>query len=79
MANEKLQMGGYTDSNGDLGRPVPSGHILVPGQIWRDGDAIRWKLAGHAKFRQPSRTMLTEFVALHQASSPNMILRFARD
>jgi len=79
MANEKLQMGGYTDSTGDLGRPVPSGHILVPGQIWRDGDAIRWKLAGHAKSRQPSRAMLTEFVALHQANSPEMILRFARE
>jgi hypothetical protein len=78
MANEKLQMAGYTDANGDLGRPVPSGHILVPGQIWLEGDAIRWKLAGHAKSRQPSRAMLTEFVALHQAN-PEMILRFARD
>jgi len=45
MANEKLQLAGYTDANGDLGRPVPSGHILVPGQIWLEGDAIRWKFA----------------------------------
>lgn len=77
--NEKLQMAGYTDINGDLGRPVPSGHILVPGQIWLEGDAIRWKLAGHAKFRQPSRAMLTDFVALHQATSAETILRFARE
>ncbi len=79
MAKEKLQLAGYTDANGDLGRPVPSGHIIVPGQIWLGEGAIHWKLAGHAKMREPSRTMLTEFVALHQAKSPEVILRFARE
>lgn len=79
MAREKLQIAGYSDANGDLGRPVPSGHVMVPGQIWLEVDAIRWKLAGHAKSREPSRAMLTEFVALHQAESPEGILRFARD
>jgi hypothetical protein len=79
MSHEKLQLAGFTDANGELGRPVPSGHVLVPGQIWLEGDSIRWKLAGHAKARQPSRAMLTDFVALHQATSPETILRFARD
>jgi hypothetical protein len=79
MAHKKLQLAGFTDANGDLGRPVPSGHVLVPGQIWIEGASIRWKLAGHLKARQPSREMLTDFVALHQATSPETILRFARE
>ncbi len=79
MAREKLQVAGYTDENGDLGRPVPSGHVMVPGQIWLEEEAIHWKLPGHAKSREPSRAMLTEFVALHQAKSSEVILRFARD
>ena len=53
--------------------------MLVPGQIWIEGASIRWKLAGHSKARQPSRAMLTDFVALHQATSPETILRFARE
>src|ERR1019366_7449547 len=78
MINEKLQLAGYTDANGNLGRPVPSGQILVPGQVRVEGDAIHWELAGHAKFREPSRSMLNEFIGLHQADSPEVILRFAR-
>jgi len=62
----------------ELGKPVPSGLILVPGQIRLEADSIRWELAGHAKVREPSRAMLNEFIALHQVDSPEVILRFAR-
>ena len=78
MVKKKAQLAGYADANGDLGKPVPSGLIIVPGQVWREGDAIHWKLEGHAKLREPSPAMLTEFVALHQADSTDAILRFAQ-
>lgn len=78
MVNKKLQLAGYTDANGDLGRPVPSGRIIVPGQVWVEGDSIRWKLWGHTKVREPSRAMLNEFLALHQANSSDAFLKFAR-
>jgi hypothetical protein len=39
MASEKLRMAGDTDANAISGG-LPSGHVLVPGRIRLDRDAI---------------------------------------
>ncbi len=77
MVDKKFQIPG--DANGNLGKRVPSGKILVPGQIWPEGDGSRWILAGHAKLREPSLTMLNEFLALHESTGHDSILKFEHE
>ena len=61
----------------ELGCPVSTGEILIPGQVWLDQDTLRWKLAGQSKQKVPGPAMLTEFASLY-ARSNHAILAFAR-
>ena len=75
MSKIDFQLAGFGDVNGHLGRPVPSGQILVPGEVRRDGDTIRWRLGKTPRFQTVSASMLNQFVRLTDADS---ILRFAK-
>jgi transposase-like protein len=70
------ELAGFVDQNGGLGRPVPSGQIIVPRKVWRQGDTIRWRMGPWPPHtREVSRSMLNQFVQLADAES---VLRFAR-
>ena len=73
----QAELGGLTDPEGNLGRPVPSGLVVVPGEIQLDGESIRWKYAGPARLQEISRTTLNEFIRLWRGDSQG-ILKFAR-
>jgi len=75
MSTIDLELAGFVDPNGKLGRPVPSGQIIVPGKVWLDGDAIRWRMGTTARLQEVSRSMLNQFVRLTDSES---ILRFAK-
>jgi DNA-directed RNA polymerase subunit RPC12/RpoP len=77
MSSVDWNLGGLTDINGNLGKPVPSGQVLVPGKIDLEGEAIRWELGGPARLQEVSRSTLNEFVKLWQSDSA-AILRFAK-
>jgi len=77
MSERDWDLGGLTDINGNLGKPVPSGQVLVPGKINLQGDAIRWELAGLARWQEVSRSTLNDFVKLWELDSA-AILRFAK-
>jgi hypothetical protein len=77
MSTRDWDLGGLTDINGNLGKPVPSGQVLVPGKIELDGEAIRWELAGPARWQEISRSTLNEFVKLWESDSAS-IMRFAK-
>ena len=70
-----LELAGFVDANGSLGRQVPSGQVIVPGQISLDGDKIRWRMGRATRLREVSRSMLNEFIRLTNAES---ILKFAK-
>lgn len=71
-----LELAGLVDDDGSLGRPVPSGKIIVPENVWLEGDAIRWEMGSGARLKTVSRNMLDEFVRL---SNANSVLRFAKN
>lgn len=71
-----LELAGFVDANGGLGRQVPSGQVIVPGQISLDGDKIRWRMGRGTRLREVSRSMLNQFVRLTDAES---ILKFAKN
>lgn len=71
-----FELGGLVDPNGHLGRPVPSGRIFVPAEVWREGDAIRWRRGEAPRLKEVSPSMLNQFVRL---TDPESILRFARN
>src|ERR1700693_5028753 len=73
MSSKTLEFAGYVDDQGSLGRPVPFAHIVVPEEVWRDGDAIRWR-RGTPRLQEISRNMLNQFVRLKDEES---VLRFA--
>jgi hypothetical protein len=75
MSEETFDLAGFSDDNGDLGRAVPSGQILVPGEVRLNGDSIRWRLGKNARFQEVSATMLSQFIEL---DNPESILRFAK-
>jgi hypothetical protein len=77
MSKQGLELGGMIDANGNLGKPVPSGHVLVPGRIELKGDSIQWEIAGPARPQEISPSTLNEFVKLWSGTSTE-ILRFAR-
>jgi len=66
----------FSDKNGHLGRPVPTGQIFVPEKIWLKDDSIRWRMGRKPRMREVSRTMLNQFIRLKDANS---VLRFARE
>jgi hypothetical protein len=71
-----LELAGFADVHGNLGRPVPSGQIIVPGHVWLEGDTIRWRMGKTVRLRVVSRSMLNHFVRLTDSES---ILRFAKN
>src|SRR3954451_1538406 len=75
MSFSILEFAGFVDASGSLGRPVPSGHIVVPGRVWREGDSIRWRMGKTARSLEVSKTMLNQFVRLTDSES---IMRFAK-
>src|ERR1700689_4340664 len=75
MSDIDLQLAGFAHPDGTLGRPVPSGKIIVPGEVWQDGDAIRWRKGETDRLQEVSRSMLNQFVRLTDSES---ILRFAK-
>lgn len=75
MSTKNLQLAGFVDANGGLGRAVPSGRIIVPGKIWMDGNTLRWRMGKTARLQEVSSNMLNQFVRLTDAES---ILRFAK-
>jgi transposase-like protein len=78
MSQGNWDLAGYTaPSDGSLGRPVPSGKIKVPANIWLDGDVLRWGLGGSDRDVEPSRATINDFLKLKDAS-PASILAFAQ-
>lgn len=77
---QDFDLAGYSDLEGRLGRPIPSGHVLIPGNIWLDGHELNWHLSPNVRFhprsRTPSPKLLNEFVKLWKA--PDRILPFAK-
>lgn len=74
-SNRKYGLAGFLDPNGKLGRPIPTGQILVPTKVWREGDKIRWR-GNTVRYREASPNMLTQFVRLSDAES---VLCFAKE
>jgi hypothetical protein len=68
-------LAGFPDENGNLGRPVPAGQIIVPQKIWLKDNCIHWKM-GSARIQEVSRSMLNQFIRLRDADS---VLRFASE
>ena len=75
MSSKNLQLAGFVDAYGNLGRLVPSGQIIVPGKVWLEGGAIRWRMGKTARLQEVSRSMINQFVRLTDSES---ILRFAK-
>ena len=75
MNSTSVQLAGFVDANGNLGRLVPSGQIVVPEKVWQEGDTIRWRMGKTARLQEVSRGMLNQFVRLTDAKS---ILQFAK-
>jgi hypothetical protein len=73
--NIDYDIAGFPDEDGNLGRPVPAGQIIVPKEVWLEDDCIHWKL-GNRQLRDVSRSMLNQFIRLSDADS---VLRFARE
>ena len=77
MSKEQWDLGGLTDKEGNLGRLVPSGHVIVPGKIDLVGDNLRWEWTSTTRSVEISRSTLNDFVRLWREDSA-AILKFAR-
>src|SRR5713101_4025142 len=80
MVNQSWDEAGFTDTQSRLGKPVPSGHVLVPGSIEIDGAVLSWKFEPGTEWKtyRPSGQLLNRFVRLWRLG-PEDILRFARE
>jgi hypothetical protein len=70
------ELAGLLDRNGNMGRQVPAGQIVVPEKIWLKDDCIRWRMGRRPRMREVSRSMLNQFIRLSDAHS---VLRFAHE
>ena len=77
MSDKGFELAGLTNDEGNLGRPVPHGHVFVPGTIELDGDTLRWKVTRNSKSVEISPSTLNEFVRLWRDDPPG-ILKFAK-
>lgn len=66
---------GFQDLNGDLGRPVPAGQVLVPEEVRLKDGYIHWRM-GSPERREVSRSMLNQFIRL---TDPDSVFRFAKE
>lgn len=73
------ELAGVTDLNGELDRPLKSGHVLwIPEEIELEGDEIVWRFLP-AKQRAPGHGLLGQFLELSHPDAPLAgFLRFAR-
>lgn len=76
-----FDLAGYSDLEGRLGKPIPPGHVLIPGKIWLDEhEFLNWHLGPDVRFPPrtctPSPKLLNDFAKLWQA--PGRILPFAQ-
>lgn len=69
-----MDLAGFPDEDGQLGRPVPEGKIFVPQEIWTKNECIHWRM-GRPRAREVSRSMLNQFVRVKDADAA---LSFAR-
>jgi len=76
MSGHDLELAGFADENGRLGRQVPSGYIRIPQKIWLQKDCICWRTGKEPRIREVSQSMLNQFLRLSDANS---ILEFARE
>src|SRR3954451_16378895 len=81
MAKATWELGNLVDPSRDAGRHVSTGTILVPGRVWLHGHVLRWTLSPGSREVRPTRSMLQEFVRLHElpnaASFSASVLKFA--
>src|SRR5262245_20140807 len=77
MSNIEFELAGMSDDEGNLGRNVPHGHVLVPGTIELAGDTLRWEYTEKNKFVELDPCTLNQFAALWCAE-PRGILKFAK-
>jgi hypothetical protein len=78
MGSEVLDLAGFRDEKtGNLSRPIPSSHILVPGNIRLDGETLVWEIGTHYRAVKPGPGILEGFLSL-QKVPPMAILRYAR-
>lgn len=75
------ELAGYTDSSGTISKPIPPGHLIIPGVITLTDGALIWDYAPSAERRHTTRpapkTLLNQFVKLWKAPE-DRILQFAR-
>lgn len=76
-----LDLAGYSDLEGRIGRQIPPGHLLIPGKIWLDKHGfLNWHLSPDAEHPPrsctPPRKLLDEFAKLWRA--PDRIFPFAQ-
>jgi hypothetical protein len=69
-------LAGFSDENGKLGRPVPTGRIVIPQELWLKNECIHWRFGTTPRTREVSRSMLNHFIRLKDGDS---ILRFAKE
>ncbi|MCL5744443.1 MAG: hypothetical protein M1541_11050 [Acidobacteria bacterium] len=81
MANQVWDCAGFTDMKGHIGKPIPSGHVLVPGKIALDGDYLVWQFAPSVdeppNTYRPSAELLDRFLRLHRSTADG-VLKFAQ-
>src|ERR1035437_6532573 len=81
MANVLWDQAGFTDSQSRAGKPIPSGHVMVPGSVKLEENSLVWHIGTNIdapKTYRPSPAMLNRFLRLHDAITPNDVLDYAR-
>jgi hypothetical protein len=78
-ARAAWDLAGFTDDESRLGKPVPTGDLLVPNTIALDSEkrSLLWVPKDGLRRVQPTRRTLNDFVRLWDAP-PAAILRYAR-
>ncbi len=72
----EIDLAEFTNKNLNLGRPVPSGRIVVPDEVWLDRGVLRWRTRQEPRYREVTQGMLNRFVRLSDARS---ILSFSQE
>jgi len=78
MAHD-FDFAGYTEKDGSLGKTVPPGHVMIPGQIRLEDGYINWQSSGDSppKLVLPSKRLLDGFIKLWKLPE-KQILTFAQ-
>ena len=76
MAKREHELAGFVDEDGNLGRQVPTGAIILPEHIRLEGDVLHWGMGRYPGIRSVSNGMLDQFIRITDADS---VLRFAEN